>query len=378
VEGLVIPPFWRGRRVLVTGHTGFKGAWLSQWLIELGAEVSGFALAPATNPNMFSLLALESDMHSVIGDIRDLSSIISAVQRARPEVIFHLAAQPLVRQSYRDPVETYGTNVMGTVNVLEAARQLPGVRAVVVVTTDKCYENREWVWGYRENDRLGGNDPYSNSKACAELVVAAYARSFLHSPDRPDAPAVASARAGNVIGGGDWSDERLVPDAINAFRRGESVLLRHPHATRPWQHVLEPLAGYIGLARRLCGAPAAFTDSWNFGPDDGDAREVGSVVDLLALHWGAPASWEEAPGPHPHEARLLRLDSSKAKTLLAWRPRLTLEEAVAWVVEWYSCWNDGGDVRELTRRQISRYVSRMSPNERSHSAERSITLDARE
>jgi CDP-glucose 4,6-dehydratase len=364
--------------VLVTGHTGFKGTWLSQWLIALGAEVSGFALSPATTPNMFSLLALESQMRSVIGDIRALPSIASAVQQARPDVIFHLAAQPLVRQSYRDPVETYGTNVMGTVNVLEAARRSPGVRAVVVVTTDKCYENREWVWGYRENDRLGGDDPYSNSKACAELVVSAYAKSFLHSPDRPNAPAVASARAGNVIGGGDWSDERLIPDAISAFRRGQPVRLRHPHSTRPWQHVLEPLAGYISLARRLCDAPAEYAQAWNFGPDDGDAREVGSVVDLLARYWGAPSSWEEQPGPHPHEARLLRLDSSKAKALLAWRPRLALEEAVGWVVDWYRCWNDGGDVPELTRRQISQYTSRMTLRERPGVFERSLTSDAHE
>ena len=370
--------FWRGRRVLVTGHTGFKGAWLSQWLIELGAEVSGFALAPATNPSLFSLLALENAMHSVIGDIRELPAFRETLQRERPEVVFHLAAQPLVRQSYRDPIETYSTNVMGTVNVLEAARQSPGVRAVVVITTDKCYENREWVWGYREIDRLGGDDPYSSSKACAELVVAAYARSFLRSSERPEAPAVASARAGNVIGGGDWSDERLIPDAVAAFRRGKPVRLRHPRATRPWQHVLEPLGGYLRLGQRLCEEPARYSQAWNFGPDDADTREVGSVVDLLARHWGVATGWEPEPGPHPHEARLLRLDSSRARELLGWRPRLTLDETAAWVVEWYRCCYDGGDVRELTRRQISSYASRPVPVERAGVSGRSLTTDAQE
>ena len=368
--------FWRGRRVLVTGHTGFKGAWLCQWLLELGAEVSGYALPPSTDPSLFSLLGLEKEMHSVIGDIRELSVVQDALERAAPEVVFHLAAQPLVRRSYRDPIETYGTNVMGTVNLLEAARHTPCVRAVVVVTTDKCYENREWVWGYREIDRLGGDDPYASSKACAELVVTAYARSFLRSDERPGAPAVASARAGNVIGGGDWSQERLIPDAVEAFRRGAPVRLRHPTATRPWQHVLEPLAGYLCLARRLWQAPAQYSQPWNFGPDDADTREVGAVVELLARRWGAAASWEPEPGPHPHETRLLRLDSSKARELLDWRPRLTLDEAADWVIEWYRCCYDGGDVRELTRRQISRYASRMSSVERSTAPERSLTLDA--
>jgi CDP-glucose 4,6-dehydratase len=376
VEGLVTDAFWRGRRVLVTGHTGFKGAWLSQWLIELGADVSGFALAPATNPSLFSLLALENAMHSVIGDIRELPAFRDTLERERPEVVFHLAAQPLVRQSYRDPIETYSTNVMGTVNVLEAARQSPGVRAVVVITTDKCYENREWVWGYREIDRLGGDDPYSSSKACAELVVAAYARSFLRSSERPEAPAVASARAGNVIGGGDWSDERLIPDAVDAFRRGKPVRLRHPRATRPWQHVLEPLAGYLRLGQRLCEEPARYSQAWNFGPDDADTREVGAVVNLLARHWGVATGWEPEPGPHPHEAGLLRLDSSRAREVLGWRPRLTLDETAAWVVEWYRCCYDGGDVRELTRRQISSYASRLVPFERAGVSGRSSTTDA--
>jgi CDP-glucose 4,6-dehydratase len=360
----------------VTGHTGFKGAWLSQWLVELGADVSGLALPPATKPDLFTLLSLEGAMRSIIGDIREPTVVADAVELVQPDTVFHLAAQPLVRRAYREPVETYATNVMGTVNVLEAARHVPSVRTIVVITTDKCYENQEWVWGYREVDRLGGADPYSSSKACAELVVAAYAQSFLHHTDRAGAPAVASARAGNVIGGGDWSEERLVPDAIEAFRRGAPVRLRHPTATRPWQHVLEPLAGYLALAQQLREAPDRFAEPWNFGPDDADTREVGAVVELLARRWGSTARWEQVPGPHPHEAGLLRLDSSKARSRLMWRPRLTIEEAADWVVEWYHCYFEGGDVRSLTRDQISRYEARMHSSLPAQSIQGTSRLDA--
>ncbi|HET7233281.1 MAG TPA: CDP-glucose 4,6-dehydratase [Longimicrobium sp.] len=353
VEGVVMAPeFWRGRRVLVTGHTGFKGSWLSLWLQRMGAQVTGYALAPDTTPSLFELARVEEGMDSVTGDVRDLDALAAAFAHARPEVVFHLAAQSLVRASYQDPVGTYATNVMGTVNVLEAARRAGGVRAVVVVTSDKCYENREWVWGYRENEAMGGHDPYSSSKGCAELVTAAYRSSFFGADI---GTSVGSVRAGNVIGGGDWAPDRLVPDAMRAFGAGEPLVVRNPRSIRPWQHVLEPLAGYLLLGERLCADPQA-AEGWNFGSEHDDSRPVGWVADRLAGLWGDGARWEQDPGTHPHEARSLRLDSAKARDRLGWAPRLPIGAALEWTVEWYRAAAGGADARALTEAQIQRYM----------------------
>lgn len=349
--------FWRGRRVFLTGHTGFKGGWLALWLQDCGAEVTGYALPPPTTPSLFELAGVADNMRSVIGDIRDLSALTAAVAEARPEVVFHLAAQPLVRYSYTSPVETYATNVMGTVNLLEAVRAVDSVRAVVVITTDKCYENREWVWGYRENEPMGGYDPYSNSKGCAELVTAAYRSSFFNPARYAEhGVAVASVRAGNVIGGGDWAQDRLVPDIVRAFLAGQPVEIRNPHAIRPWQHVLDPLNGYLVLAERLCGSKAtAFAEGWNFGPAEDDAEPVQAVVEQLATCWGDGASWRLDGGEHPHEAHFLRLDCAKARTRLGWRPRWPLAKALTEVAGWYKAFGEGKNLRSLTLQQIETF-----------------------
>ncbi len=345
------PAFWAGKRVLLTGHTGFKGAWLSLWLKRLGADVTGLALAPDTHPSLFSL-AVGDDVTSRIVDIRDLAAVRACVRDARPEIILHLAAQALVRPSYADPVGTYATNVMGTVHLLEAVRDNASVRAVVVVTSDKAYENREWVWAYRETEALGGHDPYSNSKGCAELVVSAYRNAFFAAGETR----LASARAGNVIGGGDWSVDRLIPDIVRAFERGESVEIRLPSAIRPWQHVLEPLAGYLALAERLCGADgAAFAEAWNFGPADEDCRAVSYVLDQVAGHWGGDARWHRSQRDHPHEANVLKVDSSKARAHLHWDRRLRLKDALSWTAEWYREQGRGASARDLTLAQIASY-----------------------
>jgi CDP-glucose 4,6-dehydratase len=325
--------FWRGKRVFVTGHTGFKGAWLTAWLVEMGAEVHGYALKPDQERTCFDSCGLETRMASTLGDIRDATALARALRDASPDVVFHLAAQSLVRRSYRDPVGTFATNVMGTVHLLESVRQIPAVRAVVIVTSDKCYENREWVWGYREDEPMGGHDPYSASKGCAELVTAAYRRSFFE-PNRSGV-GVASARAGNVIGGGDWAVDRVVPDAVRSLERSEPVVLRNPDAVRPWQHVLEPVAGYLMLAERLFGEPAQWSGAWNFGPREEDAVTVATLTDKLVKQWGR-GSWRVASGRDgPHEARYLKLDCSKARQVLGWRPRLTLDESVELTVAWY-------------------------------------------
>ena len=351
LEGVAVTAgFWRGRRVLVTGHTGFKGSWLALWLQHLGAEVTGYALAPPTQPSLFEEARVAQGMRSVIGDVRDLATVRAAVADARPEVVIHMAAQPLVRQSYTEPVETYATNVMGTVHVLEAVRAVGGVRALVNVTTDKCYENREWPWGYRETDSLGGADPYSNSKACSELVTAAYRSSFLKDAG------VATARAGNVIGGGDWAADRLLPDILRAFAEGRAVAIRNPHAVRPWQHVLEPLAGYLLLAQKLHEQPAAHSQAWNFGPAQDDARPVSWIVDQMARRWGAGARWDIAPGDHPHETSYLQLDASKARSQLGWRPQTTLAQALDLTVQWARQRAAGTDVRALCLEQITRHI----------------------
>ena len=353
VEGLGMnSAFWRGKRVFLTGHTGFKGSWLSLWLQSLGAELTGFALAPPTQPNFFEVAHIADGMQSIIGDIRDIGALQRAMLVAQPEIVVHMAAQALVRRSYQDPVETYSTNVMGTVNLLEAVRHTPGVKAVVVVTTDKCYENREWEWGYRENEPMGGHDPYSNSKGCAELVASAYRRSFLQDKK----VAVATARAGNVIGGGDWADDRLIPDIIRAFERNQPVIIRNPHATRPWQHVLEPLSGYLTLAEHLFEHGAEFSEGWNFGPHDHDARPVQWIVEHMVTSWGNGASWQQSGGTHPHEANYLKLDISKAKTRLNWQPRWPLATALEKITAWHHAYLSSTNMHAFTMQQIENYA----------------------
>ena len=349
--------FWRNKRVVVTGHTGFKGGWLSLWLESMGAHVSGYALAPNTTPNLFTMARVGDAMTSTIADVRDEAALAAALGTADPEIVFHLAAQPLVRASYREPVATFATNVMGTVHLLEAARSLPSLRAVVVVTTDKVYENREWPWGYRENETLGGHDPYSASKAAAEVVVSSYRRSFFGSPVHGRMVGIATARAGNVIGGGDWAEDRLVPDAVRALERGDVVRVRHPNAVRPWQHVVEPLSGYLLLAERLVADAPAFADAWNFGPDHGDARSVSWIVDHMTSQWGSGARWDAEPGDHPHETSYLSLDIAKVRARLGWRPRLDLATALDWTMDWYQRRTRGEDMRAVTLEQLARFES---------------------
>lgn len=343
--------FWRGKRVLLTGHTGFKGGWLSLWLQSLGADVHGLALDPPTVPALFVEARVAEGMASTIGDIRSYETVAAAFREARPEIVFHLAAQPLVRESYSDPLGTYGTNVMGTAHVLEAARHSPGVRVVVNVTTDKVYENREWIWGYREDEPLGGFDPYSSSKGASELVTNAYRRSFMSDAG----VAVASARAGNVIGGGDWAADRLVPDILRASVKNEPVVVRNPHSVRPWQYVLEPLSGYLLLAQRLWNDGEAVAEAWNFGPLDSDARPVSWIVEEMLGNLSNTSRWQLDPGPQPHEANYLRLDISKARARLGWEPRWDLATALKKVATWHRAWIAGEDARQATLDQIAEY-----------------------
>ena len=346
------PAFWRGKRVFLTGHTGFKGSWISLWLQNLGAELTGFALQPPTRPSLFEEARVADGMRSLIGDIRDLSALQQAIQAVKPEIVIHMAAQPLVRYAYQNSVETYATNVMGTVHVLEAVRNTPGVKAVLNVTTDKCYENKEWLWGYREDEPMGGHDPYSNSKGCAELVTSAYRRSFFQDKGI----ALASARAGNVIGGGDWAADRLIPDILRAFEKSQPVIIRNPYATRPWQHVLEPLSGYLTLAERLCTGGQACAEGWNFGPHDDDARPVQWIVEHMVSSWGNGASWQLDGGEHPHEANYLKLDISKAKARLGWQPRLALPAALEKITAWHHAYLAATDMHEFTMQQIANYA----------------------
>ena len=349
---VVKPNFWKGKRVLLTGHTGFKGSWLSLWLQELGSELTGFALSPPTQPSLFQSAEVSKGMKSVIGDIRDYRSLEKALIDSKPEIIIHMAAQPLVRYSYQNPVETYATNVMGTVHLLESVRQIDGVRAIVNVTTDKCYENKEWVWGYREEEPMGGHDPYSSSKGCSELVTSAYRRSYFESTGT----GLASARAGNVIGGGDWAGDRLVPDILRAFERHQPVIIRNPHSIRPWQHVLEPLSGYMSLAERLWNDPIAFAEGWNFGPRDEDAKPVGWIVESLVNLWGDKAGWRIESSEHqPHEANYLKLDISKARQRLGWEPRWPLQTALKKIVSWQKDYLAGKNLRSKTLDQISEF-----------------------
>ncbi len=347
---------WQGRRVFLTGHTGFKGSWLALWLSRLGAQVRGYALDHSTEPNLFTLASVGSVVEDVRGDVRNYAWLEASMMEFRPEVVFHLAAQPIVRRSYADPVATYGTNVMGTVHVLEAIRKTPSVRAVVCVTTDKCYQNQEWIWPYRETDPLGGHDPYASSKACAEILSAAYRSSFFPSERLQEHHVgVATARAGNVIGGGDWSEDRLIPDLVRGFSSGQPVLIRRPNAIRPWQHVLDPLHGYMMLAQELLAEHARFASAYNFGPSDEDVWPVERIATKLVQLWGNGASWIRDSVPGVHEDHILRLDASKARVELGWEPRLKIEAALEWTMEWYRAWKQGENMAAFTGIQIGDY-----------------------
>ncbi len=348
--------FWKDKKVLVTGHTGFKGSWLSLWLQELGADVVGYALSSPTQPSLFEVAHVADGMTSIMGDIRDLKGLQAVIAEHHPEIVIHMAAQALVRYSYKDPMETYSTNIMGTVNTLEAVRRSESVRVVVSITSDKCYENKEWLWGYREEDPVGGRDPYSSSKGCAELIISAYRNSyFSQNKHLNHGMAVASTRAGNVIGGGDWAKDRLIPDIMNALMEKRPVIVRNPNAIRPWQHVLEPLNGYLSLAEQLWMCGSKFAQAWNFGPASDDAKTVSWIVEYLTGSWGEGARWELDKTQHPHEDNYLKLDCSKARSLLGWAPKLRLTAALEWIVEWYRGYQQNKDMRSLTEEQIQRF-----------------------
>jgi CDP-glucose 4,6-dehydratase len=347
------PDFWLGKKIFITGHTGFKGSWLSLWLQSVGANVVGYALKPPTSPNLFEVAQVADGMTSIIGDVREREHLQAVIAQHQPEIVFHMAAQPLVRYSYANPVETYATNVMGTVHLFEAVRQVTSVKVVVNITSDKCYENKEWVWGYRENEPMGGYDPYSNSKGCAELVTSAYRHSFFHQPGI----AVASARAGNVIGGGDWAQDRLIPDIMQAMMARKPVSIRNPKAIRPWQHVLEPLQGYLILAEKLWEKGAAYAEAWNFGPNEEDAKPVQWIVEQLTQMWDNNTGWTLDNKEHPHEAHYLKLDCAKAKTWLDWHPKWTLETALKNIISWYQAYVKQQDMQKVTLTQINTYQS---------------------
>ena len=359
--------FWQGKRVLITGHTGFKGSWLSLWLARLGARVEGFALDPPTQPSCFEAARVGSYITSNIGDICEADAILNQFRRQQPEIVFHLAAQPLVRKSHRDPVNTYLTNVMGTVHVLDAVRQTDEVRVAVVVTSDKCYKNRETMWGYRETDAMGGHDPYSSSKGCAELVSSAYRRSFFEGPAAKGKVRLSTARAGNVIGGGDWAEDRLVPDCIRALVRKEPIGIRRPHSVRPWQHVLEPLAGYLALAEKLWNRDTQTKAAYNFGPYDSEVQPVSWVVEKLIQLWGA-GTWQTQPSGDLHEAGLLSLDSTLARSELGWKPLLSVAEALDLTVQWFRAHQSGCAMDQVTLHQIEQYEKMRSLVEKSGTA----------
>ncbi|MHC4475842.1 MAG: CDP-glucose 4,6-dehydratase [Planctomycetota bacterium] len=348
--------FWKDKKVLVTGHTGFKGSWLSLWLQMMGADVLGYALSPPTQPSLFETAHVADPMTSIIADIRDLQGLQEVIAEHSPQIVIHMAAQPLVRYSYKNPIETYSTNIMGTVNILEAVRNSHSVRVVVSITSDKCYDNKEWLWGYREQDPMGGRDPYSSSKGCAELVISAYRNSYFSTKNRQNhSVAVASTRAGNVIGGGDWAKDRLIPDIMIALMENRPVIIRNPNSIRPWQHVLEPLNGYLCLAEQLWMYGSKFAQAWNFGPANEDAKTVSWIVEYLTSSWGQTARWQLDSAQHPHEDNYLKLDCSKARSLLGWTPKLRLATALEWIVEWYRAYQKNQDMRSLTQEQIRRF-----------------------
>jgi CDP-glucose 4,6-dehydratase len=354
------PRFWKGRKVLITGHTGFKGSWLSLWLQRLSADVVGYSLPAPTNPSLYEVADVGSGMVSIIGDVRDYPRFRESLEIHQPEIVFHMAAQSVVRQSYQDPIETYSTNVMGTVNLLEAVRRLPGRAAIINITTDKSYENKEWIWGYRETDRLGGHDPYSNSKACSELVTQSFRDSFFSSEAGQDlGKSIATARAGNVIGGGDWTRDQLIPDSVNAFHEGRPVVLRNPQAVRPWQFVLDCLGGYMTLAEKLFLEGERYAGPWNFGPRLEDTLPVQEMVERLINKWPGKASWVRDAGSHPHEAGCLRLDTSKTTLQLGWTPCLVLTESLDWITDWYGRYFQGADPKSLCFEQIGRFEKKL-------------------
>ena len=352
LKGKVNTAFWKDKRVFLTGHTGFKGSWLSLWLQSMGANVKGYALNPPTTPSLFVEANVSKSMESVIGDIRDLETLKTHMVSFNPDVLIHMAAQPLVRLSYSEPIETYTTNVIGTVNVLEAAKSCNALKSIVSVTTDKCYENKEWSWGYRENEPMGGHDPYSSSKGCAELVTSAYKRSYFYTPETAS---LASARAGNVIGGGDWADDRLVPDILKAFEKQKPVVIRNPLSTRPWQHVLEPLSGYLVLAENLYESGDEFAEAWNFGPQEEAAKPVNWILDKMVKNWGKEARWELDKNNNPHEAGFLKLDCSKAASRLNWKPKWSLDHTLNLIVDWHQKWLEGASVKAQCLKEIESY-----------------------
>lgn len=351
--------FYKGKKVFITGHTGFKGSWLCLLLNKMGADLTGYALNPPTNPSLFEQAGIESELTHIIGDVRDLEHLTKAIAEVAPEIVIHMAAQPLVRESYKIPVETYAINVMGTVNLFEAIRQNTGVKAVVNVTTDKCYENREWHWGYRENEPMGGYDPYSNSKGCSELVTASYRNSYFNANNYNDhGIAIGSARAGNVIGGGDWADDRLIPDFIRSILKGEQVLIRSPYAIRPWQHVLEPLTGYLTLAKALYQEGSKFNGSWNFGPDDKDVKNVEWITQKICQLWGSDASFKLDKNPQPHEANYLKLDCSKVRAELGWVPSWNIEKTLDSIVMWTKAYVANENLKLVCNKQIENYFKK--------------------
>ncbi len=351
-KGKVDASFWKGKKVYLTGHTGFKGSWLSLWLQNMGALVKGYSLDVNTTPALFSQANVAEEKESEIGDIRNLEQLTGSMVSFNPDILIHMAAQPLVRLSYQEPVDTYTTNVIGTVNVLEAARKCSALKAIVSVTTDKCYENKEWEWGYRENEPMGGHDPYSSSKGCAELVTSAYRRSFFSSEGTAS---LASARAGNVIGGGDWAEDRLIPDILRAFEKSEPVVIRNPLSTRPWQHVLEPLSGYLVLAQELFLNGDNFAEGWNFGPKDEDCKPVSWILDKMVTYWGNNASWNLDKTNNPHEAGFLKLDCSKASNRLKWNPKWNLQLTLKSIVDWHQIYSNGGDIKKQCLKEINTY-----------------------
>jgi CDP-glucose 4,6-dehydratase len=369
--------FWNGKKVFITGHTGFKGGWLTIWLKNVGASVAGYSIDPPTDPSMFELCDVANGITSHYGDVRDPANLQARLDEFQPDIVLHMAAQPLVRASYDEPALTFETNVMGTVNVLEAVRRVPSVRAVVCITSDKCYKNREWEWSYRENEEVGGDDPYSASKAMAELAVEAQRKSFFNVENYDKhGVAIATVRAGNVIGGGDWAADRLVPDTVAALLAREAVSVRNPGATRPWQHVLEPLNGYLILAEQLFNNGVEYSGSWNFGPSEANNKDVAYIVENLSRLWGLADPWQRDSQDHPHENTFLKLDSSKAYARLGWRPKLDLITTLSWIVDWSKAYGSGGDLRQFTESQIEAFMDIGSDASRTGQRDGDVDLQA--